>query len=1225
VIPAGAPRINPFAIHVDLAPGFPITGVKSPTHRIAVAQGKGKDGRERYAVDLAGGTAFADGDFALEWAPAVGREPRAVFFTEEVDGEQYSLLMVMPPDDPEAAAARLPRETIFIIDTSGSMDGTSIEQARQALALGIDRLQPGDQFNVIQFNSTASALFPASVPADLSHLEQAKRYVAGLKADGGTEMLPALQIALSHGPSQPGLVPQVIFVTDGQVGNDAELLSFIGKNLGERRLFTVAIGSAPNAAFLRKAAEMGRGTFTAITSVGQVAAGMGALLAQLEAPMLRQIDVRWADPAAEVWPEKIPDLYLGEPLVVTARQQADGPVAVSGLRNGRGWSDELPAAAKIKGAGIDKLWARTKIDSLLDSLAGGADANEVKRQVTELGLHHHLVTPHTSLVSVDVEPTAPAGVQPATRYVPVNPPRGSQPDPADLQADTEDVITVLGESPLLDERRISTGATVSQTEVEKIPTAHDPWAILQSTPGVLTDRINVGGNESGSSYYVNPGSAADQNVFAVDSLVITDQAALGSASGSYDFDSFEETQVTTGGAEANQPTAGVQVNAVTKRGTNEWRGSGEFTVGDEKLQTGSGTAEENRLQSLRTGGAELGGPLRKDRAWIWGNFGGTDLDRIVFGGQSESSLQTRGALKLNVQVTAGDSATLLTSRGDTEGSGLGAGPQRALETTWKRDGREAIWKIENTSIFNANLYLTATAGRVEDRLRDDPRQIGGEARIDGAGIAHGSWFGRAEDRRTDTAALETALFFNTGNTSHELKAAAEERRQDNTHLLTAPSLLVLDGRALGLPPGLDTAEEWRSGEAGITAGTTALWAQDTLSRGNVTASLGLRYDEQDLGIAGGPSPRTLAPRLGLTWTLDSERRHLLRASVGRFASRLGDRAALLLAPAAPAAVDSFLPTGGAPVFWFADGLANRVDPRLRPEITDEAVLALEQAPSSTFLIGLQATWRRTHGILDERLLIRDASGQIRTTTSDDWQEAGTVSGRLPDGSPYSVPYFDLRPGLTPAGGRLLTNGDRRQDARGLSLTWERRLADGWMTRGHLTWQDWTWHLGPGFLRTDDPTNTLGSGDDGGSVAPQAGLDGVPHEPARFLGGHWSLFASGLVQLGGFDLSASVNGRQRVPLPYYRRVARERAGLADVQITDRADTFRTRDLVTLDTRIGRDFSLGDLVLSCGLEVFNLLDERAPVARELDLGVSRGGRPDELAAPRTLRLSVRVQWR
>jgi hypothetical protein len=547
-------------------------------------------------------------------------------------------------------------------------------------------------------------------------------------------------------------------------------------------------------------------------------------------------------------------------------------VAVSGLRNGQDWSDELPAAAKIKGAGIDKLWARKKIDSLLDSLAGGADANEVKRQVTELGLHHHLVTPHTSLVSVDVQPTAPAGVQPATRLVPVNPPRNAPFDPADLQ-DTQDVITVLGETPLLDERRISTGATVTQTEMDNIPAARDPWTVLQSTPGVLTDRINVGGNESSSSYYVNPGSSADQNVFSVDSLVITDRGAA-----SYDFDAFEEMQVTTGGAEAKQPTPGVQVNMVTKRGTNEWRGSGEFVLSDEKLQA---RTEADRLRSLRSGGAELGGPLSKDHAWIWGTLGGTDLDRIVLDGQSETSLQTRGALKLNAQVTASDSATLLASRGDTEGSGLGAGPQRAPETTWKRDGRDATWKIENTAIFNADFYLTATAGRGEERLQDDPRQTGGEARIDGAGIAHGSWFGRAVDRRTDTAALESALFFNMGSTSHELKIAAEDRRLDNAYRLTAPGRIILDGGPLGLPAGLDAAEDWRSGAARITAETAALWAQDTLSAGNLTASLGLRFDEQDLGIGGGPSPRTLAPRRGLSWTPGSERRSVVRATHGR--------------------------------------------------------------------------------------------------------------------------------------------------------------------------------------------------------------------------------------------------------------------------------------------------------------------------------------------------------
>lgn len=1220
---AGTPPINPFAIHVDLAPGFPLAKIESPTHRIAVAKGKGKDGRERYAVDLTGGTAFADGDFVLEWKPAVGREPRAVYFSEEIDGEQYSLLMVMPPDfadAAEAAAARLPRETIFVIDNSGSMEGTSIEQARQALLLGIDHLQPGDRFNVIVFHATASALFPASVPADSEHLEKARQYVRALGIEGGTEMLPALQLALGAAQVRRGLVAQVVFVTDGQVSNDAELLAYIHRNLGEHRLFTVAIGSAPNASLLRRAAEIGRGTFTAVASVDQVAAGMGALLTQLESPMLRQIDVRWADPAAEAWPARVPDLYLGEPLVVTARQSATGPVAVSGLRNEMNWADELPATAEIKGAGIDKLWARKKIDSLMDSLVENADAakaDDVRRQVTELGLRHHLITPYTSLVSVDVEPTAPAGVKPATRILPVNPPRGAQPDLM------EDAITVLGETPLLDERRISTGATVSSVELERIPAARDPWAVLQTAPGVLTDRINTGGNESGQqSSYVAPGTSADQNVWAIDSVIITDTSALGSSPGYYDFDAFEEMQVQTGGADMAQPTPGVQVNLITKRGTNEWRASAEASQSGETLQADHG-AESNRIDNLFTWGFESGGPLRRDTAWLWGAAHRADTERILFGGQAETTLQTRGALKINLlQMTAANSATLLASRGDSSGSGLGAGPDRAPETAWDREGRDDHWKAEDTQIFSSNLYLTAIASRSLSRLRDEPRQAGGEARIDDAGIIHGSWFGRAEERRTDTARLDSS--FNWGQNSHELRVSAEDRRQDDTRGLAAPRRIVVQGGPVGLPAGLNVGEERLSRDVRADTGTTALWAQDTVSYEKLTVLLGLRFDRQDLGIAGGPAPRTLTPRLGLTWMLDPNRENLFRASLSRYASRLGDRAAFHLDPAAPASY-SFLPDGGAPVFWYADGIGNRVDPHLRPEITDEAVLGLDRSLRPEFMVSFQATWRRTRHLLEERLLIRDAADTVRLATAGDWQPAGTLTGLLPDGTPYAVPYFDLLPGLAPAGGRRLTNGDRRQEALGLTLSWQKRLSDGWRSSGHVTWQDWTGYLGPDFTRYDDPTNTLGSGDDDGLVAPRAGLDGVPHEDARFLGGRWSFVASGLVELAGFDLSASVNGRQGGPLPYYRSIARQRAGIADVQLTDRIDSFRTRDLVTIDTRIGRDLTIGDLMISCGLEVFNLFDERSVAARELDLGVTRGARPVELVAPRTLRLGARLRWR
>jgi hypothetical protein len=146
-----------------------------------------------------------------------------------------------------------------------------------------------------------------------------------------------------------------------------------------------------------------------------------------------------------------------------------------------------------------------------------------------------------------------------------------------LNSAVEETITVTSESPLLDEKAIRTGNTVSQNELQKIPTARDPWTVLSATPGVLVDRVNVGGNESGQqSSYVGPGSFSTQSVWAVDGVVITDMAATGSSPAYYDFDSFEEMQISTGGSDSTIATGGVVLNMVTKRGTNEYRGSARY-------------------------------------------------------------------------------------------------------------------------------------------------------------------------------------------------------------------------------------------------------------------------------------------------------------------------------------------------------------------------------------------------------------------------------------------------------------------------------------------------------------------------------------------------------------------------------------------------------------------------------------------------------------------------
>jgi Ca-activated chloride channel family protein len=408
------PPLNPLRLTVHLAPGFPLASLESPHHRVAVTP----EGRQGWRVTLADGAVSADRDFELVWGPRPGGEPRAALFTEELDGDVYALLMVLPPDEGAAGWAPLPREVVFVLDTSGSMHGAAMEQARAALSAALDGLRPGDTFNVIEFDDAARPLFPESLPADETTVEQARGWVAGLAADGGTEMLAALALALDGvdaGYRRGGgrSLKQVVFLTDGAVGNEEELFAYIAAHLGETRLFTVGIGAAPNAFFMRRAAEVGRGSFTYVGSPEEVGAKVGALARKLEGAVLTDLEVVWEDPRAEVWPERLPDLYAGEPLVVAARLlRLGGEIRVAGRRDGLFWERTVPLAAAAAeplsavavGAGVSQLWARRKIDSLLGRLAEGVPEATVRPAVVEVALAHHLVSRYTSLVAVDVTP-----------------------------------------------------------------------------------------------------------------------------------------------------------------------------------------------------------------------------------------------------------------------------------------------------------------------------------------------------------------------------------------------------------------------------------------------------------------------------------------------------------------------------------------------------------------------------------------------------------------------------------------------------------------------------------------------------------------------------------------------------------------------------------------------------------------------------------------------------
>jgi len=422
--PAENVKINPVTLTVNLNAGFPIGTVTSPFHETDV---RTVDDMAR-VISLKSGSVPADKDFELSWNAAAGKAPHAGLFRETVDGRTYLLGFVTPPADAAATETTPKREVVFVIDNSGSMAGKSIEQARDSLALAISRLRPEDRFNVIRFDDTMSVHFPSLVPATPDKREDAIAFVRGLTADGGTEMLPALEAALrTQGPIEPGALRQVVFLTDGAIGNEAQLFDEISKNRGDARVFTVGIGSAPNTHFMTKAAELGRGTFTLIGSEDQVAARMGELFNKLENPAMTDIAVTFAGAnAQDITPNPMPDLYRGEPVVLTAQLDGTsaGKLQITGKTGDQPWRVELDVAKASRGNGIAKLWARRKIDDLEANAYAVNDGAALDKQIETVALAHHLVSRVTSLVAVDVTPSRPAGEPVASTDVPLNLPEG---------------------------------------------------------------------------------------------------------------------------------------------------------------------------------------------------------------------------------------------------------------------------------------------------------------------------------------------------------------------------------------------------------------------------------------------------------------------------------------------------------------------------------------------------------------------------------------------------------------------------------------------------------------------------------------------------------------------------------------------------------------------------------------------------------------------------------
>ncbi len=875
-----------------------------------------------------------------------------------------------------------------------------------------------------------------------------------------------------------------------------------------------------------------------------------------------------------------------------------------------------------------------------------------------------------------------------------------------LSSAVEDVITVTSESPLLDERSLRAGANISAIELEKIPSGRDPWSVMNQAPGVLVDRVNVGGNEGGQqSNFRGPGTTFSQNDFLVDGVQITDMAAIGASPTYYDFEQFEAVELSTGGADVSKNSAGVSVNMVTRRGTNEFRGTArflsakgdglgflsqshsDFNCNDLGANQDCDTFGLKSINSITEYGFEAGGPAVTDRLWFWGSYGVSDIQQFSAGGGADNTILENTAVKANGQITSSNSALGSWNNGDKKKFGRGAGPGRAQETTWDQRGPSAIWKFEDTHVFNSNFYLTGAYSKTDLGF-----SLTTKATLASAGApetlwaADGVWRQNYQSgfsrRPAQEIKIDGSYFFNTGNTSHELKFGGRVRETDSASNFVwgGNGVVNIAGENFGGDGAIDYLFVLREADLQvITTDYNSLWAQDTISGGNWTLNAGFRWDDQSGNIGSGTtipvlppfdqflpelsaaakdpgfSWGSIVPRIGFTYALGEERDTLLRASFSQFAEALGIGTVSQTNPATYSYANfSFIDGNGDDnwqagepyYFLYSSGfnvddplqVVNSVDRGLDPEMVTELILGVEHSFMPEFVVGANFTFRTIDDIRQSENLISGPginSALGRPWTAADFVSDGFSGQTLPtviaDGSTRSVETFTLSPDFSRTGGTHLFNGSRSRDYTGFAVNFNKRLSNGWGLRGFINVGDTTWNVPASYQANTDPNDFQSGSDNDGAIfferSSGSGRGDI------YTQASWQANLTGMYQVAidrpwGFLISGNIYAREGYPVPYDQRVR----GSADSILRNisllgkNVDKFRVDDVLTTDLRVEKEFSSsGNTTLTLGIDLFNALNEATVLAREPTLTGGTADNVQDLISPRTWKIGVRISWR
>ncbi len=507
----------------------------------------------------------------------------------------------------------------------------------------------------------------------------------------------------------------------------------------------------------------------------------------------------------------------------------------------------------------------------------------------------------------------------------------------------EATITVTAEAPLIDTRKTGTGAVVSKVELEQIPSGRDPWVIMGQAPGVQLDRVNVGGSESGQQDVIVAKGASDaQKTFNLDGVNITDVGALGSTPTYYDFDSFEEIQVTTGGSDPRIQTPGAQLNMVTKRGTNDYKGSARYVYdshswqaspaanGEAKSYTVNPILNGNRINTIGNYAGDIGGPIWRDKLWFWGSYARQDIKLFILQPVGANPTRDNTILKdwnakVNAQFFPNNSLTGLYTYGNKLKFGRGASATHVEPaTTLDQSGPTHMYKIEDTHIFNQSLYLTGLYSHILSPFTFVPEGGNVQPYVDADGVWHRSYYYYSTRRPQDSYRLDGSYFLHSGKLDHELKYGFGYRKAPVTSSSIYPATGAYGNASQGNAGAGDTtcmdatgsdctgvALLTRPGSVNYTVKYNDLYLGDTLTMGSLTVQAGLRSDRQSsrhAPVTSGANPlapdvlkavsypgdpqslkwNSISPRIGFTYSLGAQKRTLVRGSYNQYVDQLGN-------------------------------------------------------------------------------------------------------------------------------------------------------------------------------------------------------------------------------------------------------------------------------------------------------------------------------------------------